>query len=130
MKKIMMLVILTIFTSSCTPLHPSDCHKTTALGSCSSGRFTDDDEYGKQASAIKVSIESQLRDRYAWSGKKCRIHMSFSYNGKLNSITTSEGNKQYCAALVEAANRAAFPPFTDKKIYDVFSQSRFDMKGE
>lgn len=130
MQKVMIMGILVIFTSGCAPLCPSDCHKTTALGSCDSGRFTDDDEYGKQARAIKASIESQLSDRYTWTGKKCRIHMSFSYNGQLNSITTSEGNKQYCAALVAAAKRATFTPFTNEKIYGAFAQSRFSMQGE
>ena len=56
--------------------------------------------------------------------------MSFSYDGQLNSITTSEGNKQYCAALVDAAKLATFPPFTDKQVYDAFAQSRFSMQGE
>lgn len=129
MKKIIIGILVT-FTSGCAPLHPADCHKTTALGDCSSGRFTDKDEYGRQARAIKESIESQLPDRYGWTGKKCRIHVSFSYDGQLNSIRTSEGNKQYCAALVDAAKRATFAPFTNEKIYDAFSQSRFSIQGE
>ncbi|QGN39161.1 cell envelope integrity TolA C-terminal domain-containing protein [Klebsiella oxytoca] len=130
MKKILMMAIVVIFTSSCAPLRPSDCHKTTALGSCDSGRFNDDDAYGKQARAIKESIESRLSNRYGWKGKKCRIHLRFDYDGKLQSITTSEGNKQYCDALVEVAKQATFAPFTDKKIYNAFAQSRFNMQGE
>ncbi|ENT2473632.1 tolA family protein, partial [Escherichia coli] len=38
-KKIVMLAILVSFVAGCAPLHPSNCHKTTALGSCSSGRW-------------------------------------------------------------------------------------------
>ena len=38
-KKIVMLAILVSFVAGCAPLHPSNCHKTTALGSCSSGRM-------------------------------------------------------------------------------------------
>ena len=116
MKKTIVMVGLVILASSCAPFHPSDCHKTSALGSCSSGRFSDDDEYGRQARAIKESIDSRLSNRYGWTGKKCTIHLSFSDEGKLNSVTTSEGNKAYCAALVDAAKRATFPPFTDKQV--------------
>ncbi|WP_200792569.1 cell envelope integrity TolA C-terminal domain-containing protein [Klebsiella oxytoca] len=130
MKKTIVMFALVILTSSCTPFHPADCHKTSALGSCSSGRFSDDDEYGMQARSIKESIDSRLSNRYGWTGKKCTIHVSFSYEGKLNSITTSEGNKKYCAALIDAAKRATFPPFTDKQVYDAFAQSRFSMQGE
>ena len=130
MKKTIVMVGLVILASSCAPFHPSDCHKTSALGSCSSGRFSDDGEYGRQARAIKESIDSRLSNRYGWTGKKCTIHLSFSDEGKLNSVTTSEGNKAYCAALVDAAKRATFPPFTDKQVYDAFAQSRFSMQGE
>lgn len=69
MNKPLTLLALVVSVTGCAPLHPADCHKTTALGSCSSGRFTDNDEYGKQARAIKDAIESQLAQRYAWSGK-------------------------------------------------------------
>ena len=130
MKKTIVMVGLVILASSCTPFHPSDCHKTSALGSCSFGRFSDDDKYGKQARAIKESIDSRLSNRYGWTGKKCTIHLRFSDEGKLNSVTTSEGHKAYCAALVDAAKRATFPPFTDKQVYDAFAQSRFSMQGE
>ena len=41
--KIVMLAILVSFVAGCAPLHPSNCHKTTALGSCSSGRWDDQD---------------------------------------------------------------------------------------
>ncbi|ECT9551493.1 tolA family protein [Salmonella enterica subsp. enterica] len=130
MNKSLALLVLIISVTSCTPLHPTGCHKTTALGSCSSGRFTDKDEYGKQARAIKESIESQLPNRYAWSGKKCRLHLDFTYSGKLKNIETSEGNKQYCAALKFAAERATFPPFPNETIYDAFAESLFNLEGE
>ena len=39
LKKIVMLTFWVGFVAGCTPLHPSDCHKTTATGSCSSGRW-------------------------------------------------------------------------------------------
>ncbi|MQI37509.1 tolA family protein, partial [Escherichia coli] len=46
LKKIVMLTFWVGFVAGCTPLHPSDCHKTTATGSCSSGRWDDQDEWG------------------------------------------------------------------------------------
>ncbi|EJP9635783.1 tolA family protein [Salmonella enterica] len=130
MTKRIILLTLVAYLSGCTPLHPSDCHKTTALGGCDSGRFTDNDEYGKQARAIKESIESQLTNRYAWSGKKCRLHLEFTYDGKLKYIETREGNKQYCAALKFAAERATFPSFPNENIYNAFAESRFNIQGE
>jgi hypothetical protein len=35
--KIVMLTIVASLAAGCAPLHPSGCHKTTALGSCGSG---------------------------------------------------------------------------------------------
>jgi len=98
MKKRVMPVMLLAVLSGCAPLHPSDCHKTSALGSCSSGRFSDEDEYGQQARAIKNALEAQLADRYAWHGKKCRLHLEFARDGKLKKIDAVEGNKAYCDA--------------------------------
>ncbi|MDZ7324473.1 tolA family protein [Kosakonia sacchari] len=130
MKKFLLLILLGSVVAGCTPLHPSGCHKTTALGSCDSGRFTDQDEYGKQARAIKHAIESRLADRSEWKGKKCRLHMEFAYDGKLNNIETREGNKAYCAALKTAAQRATFPAFPSQRVYQAFESSRFVMVGE
>ena len=114
MKKRVMPVMLLAVLSGCAPLHPSDCHKTSALGSCSSGRFSDEDEYGQQARAIKNALEAQLADR----------------DGKLKKIDAVEGNKAYCAALREAAARATFPAFTSQQVYDAFARSRFNMQGD
>lgn len=41
--KIVMLAIVVSLAAGCAPLHPSGCHKTTALGSCGSGRWEDQD---------------------------------------------------------------------------------------
>lgn len=130
MKKTLILVAVVVALSGCAPLHPADCHKTSALGSCSSGRFSDEDEYAQQARGIKEAFESQLADRYAWRGKKCRLHLEFSRDGTLEKMRTAEGNKAYCAALREAAKRATFPPFSNPQVYEAFAQVRFDMKGE
>ncbi|MDA6380308.1 hypothetical protein OSK71_26235, partial [Escherichia coli] len=62
-KKIVMLAILVSFVAGCAPLHPSNCHKTTALGSCSSGRWDDQDEWGEQARGIRDAINAKLDDR-------------------------------------------------------------------
>ncbi|VFT73324.1 Tol-Pal system TolA [Klebsiella aerogenes] len=122
----MLLAVL----SGCAPLHPSDCHKTSALGSCSSGRFSDEDEYGQQARAIKTRWRPSLPIDMRGTGKKCRLHLEFARDGKLKKIDAVEGNKAYCAALREAAARATFPAFTSQQVYDAFARSRFNMQGD
>ncbi|MEG9166357.1 hypothetical protein VXO03_22655, partial [Escherichia coli] len=79
--KIVMLAILVSFVAGCAPLHPSNCHKTTALGSCSSGRWDDQDEWGEQARGIRDAINAKLDDPHKWKRKKCRLHMEFSRDG-------------------------------------------------
>lgn len=125
-----MMAILAACVSGCAPLHPSNCHKTIALGGCDSGRFTDSDEYGRQANAIKKAIESQLTDPYLWKGKKCRLHLDFAADGTLQNIETREGNKEYCAALKSAALKASFPAFPNQAVYNAFASSRFILSGE
>lgn len=68
-KKIVMLAILVSFVAGCAPLHPSNCHKTTALGSCSSGRWDDQDEWGEQARGIRDAINAKLDDPQNGKGK-------------------------------------------------------------
>ena len=135
MKKRVMPVMLLAVLSGCAPLHPSDCHKTSALGSCSSGRFSDEDEYGQQARAIKNALEAQLADRYAWHGKKCRLHLEFARDGKLKKSTPSREIKH-------TAPRRAAPRYAKRqrgrpsrhlpvsKSYDAFARSRFNMQGD
>lgn len=130
MRKIALLIVLACLSAGCAPLQPSGCHKTTALGSCLSGRFTDADKYGRQAAAIKTALQSQLTDRDTWKGKKCRLHMDFARNGKLKNIEIREGNKAFCAALKAAGERATFSPFTDEAVYDAFASVRIVMLGE
>ncbi len=71
LKKIVMLTFWVGFVAGCTPLHPSDCHKTTATGSCSSGRWDDQDEWGAQARGIRAAINAKLDEPHNWKGKKC-----------------------------------------------------------
>lgn len=130
MKKVLLLIMVATTTLGCTPLHPSNCHKTIALSNCGSGRYTDKDEYGAQASAIKEAVESQLADRNAWSGKKCRLHFDFAKNGKLENTIIRFGSKNYCAALKAAAAKAEFKPFPNEELYDTFANSRFDFNGK
>lgn len=69
LKKIVMLTFWVGFVAGCTPLHPSDCHKTTATGSCSSGRWDDQDEWGAQARGIRAAINAKLDEPHNWKGK-------------------------------------------------------------
>lgn len=109
--KIVMLAILVSFVAGCAPLHPSNCHKTTALGSCSSGRWDDQDEWGEQARGIRDAINAKLDDPHKWKRKKCRLHMEFSRDGTALKISTSDGDKAYCEAIKSAAHKAKFPAF-------------------
>lgn len=119
-KKIVILAILVSFVAGCAPLHPSNCHKTTALGSCSSGRWDDQDEWGEQARGIRDAINAKLDDPQKWKRKKCRLHMEFSRDGTALKISTSNGDKAYCEAIKSAAHKAKFPAFNNPEVYRDF----------
>lgn len=68
-KKIVMLAILVSFVAGCAPLHPSNCHKTTALGSCSSGRWDDQDEWGSKHGESGMQLMLNLMIRKNGKGK-------------------------------------------------------------
>lgn len=128
-KKIVMLAMLASLVTGCTALHPTGCHKTTALGSCGSGRLYDQDEWGVQGRAIKAAILAQLAEPQQWKGKRCRLHLRFSEDGTATRVFTSVGNKAYCEALKAAAEKAKFPAFTNKEVYRDFAGCRFEMRG-
>lgn len=128
-KKIFMLAVVASLSTGCAPLHPSGCHKTTATGSCSSGRWNDQDEWGAQARAIRAAINAKLADPQSWKGKKCRLHLEFTMDDTATNISTSNGNKAYCEAVKLAAQKAKFPAFTNLELYRDFQKSVFDMHG-
>lgn len=127
--KIAMLVVLGSLATGCTALHPSDCHKTTALGGCGSGTWNDRDEWGTQARAIRSAINANVADPQKWKGKYCRVHLEFKQDGTVTSVRTSEGNAAYCEALKAAVRDATFPAFSNPAVYHDFEKSRFEMKG-
>ncbi|PAN93607.1 cell envelope integrity TolA C-terminal domain-containing protein [Enterobacter sichuanensis] len=124
-----MLAIVASLAAGCAPLHPSGCHKTTATGSCGSGRWDDQDEWGAQARAIKAAIEDKIDEPQKWKGKKCRLHIEFAQDGTALNISTSDGNKAWCEALKSAAQKATFPAFDNPEVYRDFQKSGFDMRG-
>ena len=128
-KKIVMLTIAVSLVAGCAPLHPSDCHKTTATGNCSSGRWDDQDEWGAQARAIRAAINAKLDEPQNWKGKKCRLHIEFAQDGTALNISTSNGNKAYCEAIKSAAHKAKFPAFNNPEVYRDFQKSGFNMGG-
>lgn len=128
-KIIVMLAAACSLATGCAPLHPSGCHKTTATGSCSSGRWDDRDEWGAQARAIRDAVNAQIAEPEKWKGKKCSLHLEFKEDGTASNISTSNGNKAYCEALESAAKKAKFPAFTNPTVYQDFQQSGFDMRG-
>lgn len=128
-KKIVMVALVVNMVTGCAPLHPSGCHKTTATGSCSSGRWDDQDEWGAQARAIRAAINAKLDEPQNWKGKKCRLHIEFAQDGTPLNISTSNGNKAYCEAIKSAAQKAKFPAFNNPEVYRDFQKSGFDMRG-
>ena len=128
-KKIVMVALVVNMVAGCSPLHPSGCHKTTATGSCSSGRWDDQDEWGAQARAIRAAINDKLDEPQNWKGKKCRLHIEFAQDGTPLNISTSNGNKAYCEAIKSAAQKAKFPAFNNPEVYRDFQKSGFDMRG-
>lgn len=127
--KIAMLVVTGILAASCSALHPSGCHKTTALGGCGSGTWDDQDEWGAQARAIRNVINANIPDPQKWKGKYCRVHLEFKQDGTVTRVRTSEGNRAYCEALKSAVRNATFPAFNNPAVYHDFEKSRFEMKG-
>ena len=128
-KKIVIVAFVVNMAAGCAPLHPSGCHKTTATGSCSSGRWDDQDEWGAQARAIRAAINAKLDEPQNWKGKKCRLHIEFAQDGTPLNISTSNGNKAYCEAIKSAAQKAKFPAFNNPEVYRDFKKSGFDMRG-
>ena len=127
--KMFILAVMVSLIAGCAALHPSGCHKTTALGSCGSGRWEDQDEWGAQARGIKTAIEEQIAEPERWKGKECRLHMEIAQDGRALKVSTSKGNKEYCEAVRTAAQKAKFPAFTNPEVYRDFQESRFDMRG-
>ena len=128
-KTIVMLAVVASMATGCAPLHPSGCHKTTATGSCGSGRWDDNDQWGAQARAIRDAVNAKIADPQRWKGKKCRLHLEFAEDGTALNISTSNGNKAYCEAVLSAAQKAQFPAFTNPDVYRDFQKSGFDMQG-
>ncbi len=127
--KMFMLAVVVSVAAGCAPLQPSGCHKTTATGSCSSGRWDDQDEWGVQARAIRAAINTNLAEPQRWKGKKCRLHMEFVQDGRALQVSTSNGNKEYCEAVKLAAQKAKFPAFSNPEVYRDFRKVGFDMRG-
>jgi len=133
MTKILMLVVMVATIAGCAPLTPKDCQKKSALDSCSynrSGKVTDKDIYGEQASGIKKALDAALSEPHAWNGKRCNVHLDFKMDGTLQNFIIKHGDKDYCRALTEASKRANFPAFTDQHVYDVMGSARWDMHGQ
>jgi len=124
-----MLAVVVSLLAGCAPLQPSGCHKTTAMGSCSSGRWDDKDEWGAQARAIRDAVNANVTDPQRWKGKKCRLHMEFAQDGTALKVSTSKGNKEYCEAVKLAAQKAKFPAFSNPEVYRDFQKAGFDMQG-
>ena len=127
--KMLLLAAVIGLATGCAPLQPSGCHKTTAMGNCSSGRWDDQDEWGAQARAIRAAVNANLTEPQRWKGKKCRLHLEFAQDGTALKVSTSNGDKEYCEAVKVAAQKAEFPAFGNPEVYRDFQMSGFDMRG-
>ncbi|NYU11229.1 tolA family protein [Enterobacteriaceae bacterium CCUG 67584] len=127
--KMFLIAVVVSLAAGCMPLQPSGCHKTSATGSCSSGRWDDQDEWGAQARAIRAAVNANLAEPERWKGKKCRLHLEFAQDGRALKVSTSNGNKEYCQAVKLAAQKAKFPAFTNPDVYRDFQKVGFDMRG-
>lgn len=133
MTKIAILILLSTTVVGCSPLTPKDCQKTGALDLCTyerSGKVTDKDIYGEQASGIKKALDAALKKPHVWEGKRCNVHLDFKIDGTLQNFIIKSGDKEYCHALAEAAKLAKFPAFTDQHVYDVMGSARWNMHGQ
>jgi len=127
--KMLLIAVVVSLGAGCTPLQPSGCHKTSAIGSCSSGRWEDQDEWGSQARGIKAAIEDEIAEPERYKGKKSRLHMEFAQDGRALKISTSDGDKEYCEAVRTASQKAKFPAFTNPEVYQDIQKVGFDRRG-
>ncbi|ROP62777.1 cell division and transport-associated protein TolA [Enterobacter sp. BIGb0383] len=133
MNKISVLILVAATVTGCAPLTPKGCQKVRALDSCTynqSGKTSDNDIFGKQASGIKKALDSALMEPHAWDGKRCNVHLDFNIDGVIQHFIIKGGDKDYCDALAQAAKVAKFPAFTDQHVYDVMGSARWDMQGQ
>lgn len=126
-----MMLVATI--TGCVPLAPKDCQKKNALDTCiykQSGKVSDNDKYGQQASGIKRALDAALAQPHAWNGKKCNAHLDFKMDGTLQNFIIKGGDADYCQALLDASTRAVFPAFSDRHVYDDMGSARWNMEGQ
>jgi len=131
--KMFIAVFCCILSAGCAPLTPHECIKKSALDSCSykrSGKVSDKDIYGQQASGIKKSLDAALSAPHAWNGKRCNVHLDFKKDGTLENFIVKGGDKDYCQALAGAAKRARFPAFNDQRVFDEMGSARWNMEGQ
>jgi len=114
--------------ADCAPLQSSRCHKTSAIGSCSSGRWEDQDEWGAQTRGIRAAIKDKIAEPQRWKGKKCRLHMEFAQDGRVLKISNCNENKGHCDAVKSAAEKAKYPAFSNPERYRDSQKVRFDMR--
>ncbi|HEM8686460.1 TPA: tolA family protein [Citrobacter koseri] len=133
MIKFLMLIVVTLTIAGCSPLAPTGCQKKNAMESCeykSSGKVSDKDIYGWYSSRIKKALDAALTEPHAWNGKRCDAHLDFKVDGTLQNFIVKGGDKDYCAALQKASERATFPAFTDRRVYFNMSSARWNFEGQ
>ncbi len=78
MTKLFMLIIMVATVTGCVHLEPKDCQKNSALNACTynrSGKLSDKDIFGVQASGIKKALDAALAEPHAWERKRCNAYL-------------------------------------------------------
>ncbi|MFV6584476.1 cell envelope integrity TolA C-terminal domain-containing protein [Klebsiella pneumoniae] len=128
-KTALVLAIVSMVITGCAPLKPTGCHKLRATDSCNTVRWNDQDEWALQARKMRAAINARLDNPEKWKGKQCWLVVGLAPDGTTTNITTGEGNKDYCAAIKAAAEKATFPAFSRPELLKNIAAFNLDMYG-
>ncbi len=93
--------------------------QNTATGSCSSGRWDDQDEWGAQRGESELQLMPNLMSRI--TGKE-KMQVAYGILSGWHGVKNiySNGDKAYCEAIKSAAHKAKFRPSTIRKSTEIF----------
>ncbi|EHG8285147.1 tolA family protein [Klebsiella oxytoca] len=128
-KTAILLAIFSMMITGCAPLKPTGCHKLRATDSCNTVRWNDQDEWASQARKMRAAINARLDNPVRWKGKQCWLVVGLAPDGTTTNITTGEGNKDYCAAIKAAAEKATLPAFSRPESLKKITAFNLDMNG-
>lgn len=92
-------------------------------------RWNDQDEGALQARKMRAAINARLDNPGRWKGKQCWLVVGLAPDGTTTNISTGEGNRDYCAAIKTAAEKATFPAFSRPESLKKITAFNLDMNG-